>query len=111
MGYMWSLRREHLSVALLSRHPHKKGNIFLSDTGSHRVLKFDSNGNLMAQAGKVSKFGISSGLFNSPLEIALDANENVYVCDQSNHRIVKVTSDLQWVSSFGRKGKCEMEFD
>jgi len=40
----------------------KEGNIFLSDSGSHRVLKFDSNGSLMAQAGEVSKSEISLGL-------------------------------------------------
>ena len=35
----------------------KKGNICLSDTGSHRVLKFDPNGCLLVQAGKVNKYG------------------------------------------------------
>ena len=85
----------------------KKGNIFLSDTGSLRVLKFDPNGNPLAQAGKVRR---STDRFSSPSGIALGTNDKVYVCDQSNHRIVKLTADLQWETSFGRQGKGLMEF-
>jgi len=88
----------------------KEGNLFLSDTGSHRILKFTANGKLLAQVGKESNPGSSTGLFDSPLGITLDANENVYVCDQSNHRIVMLTSELQWVSTFGRKGHGQIEF-
>ena len=42
--------------------------------------------------------------------IVLDADEEVYVCDKSNHRIVKLTADLQWECSFGQNGKGFMEF-
>ena len=88
----------------------QEGNMFLADTGSHRILKFSPDGTLLAQAGKESSPGSSSDVFCYPIGIALDANENVYVSDRSNHRIQMLTSELEWVSTFGKKGSDSMEF-
>ncbi len=88
----------------------KAGNLYLADTGSHRILKYSSSGKPLVQAGRESTPGNSSRAFDCPIGIALDANENVYVCDRSNHRIQVLTSELKLVSSFGTKGNGVAQF-
>lgn len=58
-----------------------QGNVFATDSNSHQVLKFDSNGNLIAAWGS---YGNGPGLFQGPGDIAIDNSNNVYVADSSN---------------------------
>ncbi len=61
------------------------GNIFISDGyGNSRVAKFDKNGQYIKSWGSKGK---EPGQFDLPHSIAIDAQNNVYVADRSNHRI------------------------
>jgi len=62
------------------------GNVYVADTGNHRIQKFDSEGNFLAKWGEQ---GSGNGMFNDPEGIAVDGSGNVYVTDQSNHRVQK----------------------
>ena len=72
-------------------------NILLSDTGSHRILKFSPNGKLLAKAGTKFKKGREQGEFNRPKGIAVASNGYIFVCDCDNHRIQILTTDLSIV--------------
>ena len=55
-----------------------------SGTPSSRVQKFDSNGNYLTQWGSQ---GTNDGQFDTPKQIAVDTNDNVYVADEGNDRV------------------------
>jgi DNA-binding beta-propeller fold protein YncE len=60
-------------------------NIYISDGYiNSRIAKFDKDGNWIKSWGEP---GSGPGQFNTPHNIALDANGNVYVADRGNRRI------------------------
>ncbi|MFO0774021.1 MAG: 6-bladed beta-propeller [Nitrospiraceae bacterium] len=60
------------------------GDVYVSDTGNHRIEKFDREGNFITQWGG---FGNGSGQFNFPYGVAVDARGSVFVVDSANTRV------------------------
>ncbi len=96
-----------------------EGNIYIIDTGNYRIQKFTADGKFMTQWGQI---GISTsdllGPVNpensskkdvivdesdllSPVDIAVDKNNNVYVVDAFAQRIKKFKSDGSFITAFG----------
>jgi uncharacterized protein (TIGR03663 family) len=73
------------------------GNVYVADSGNHRIQKFDSDGKFLVQWGSQ---GMGSGQFQEPWGIAVDAEGHVYVADTWNHRVQKFDAEgnflLQW---------------
>lgn len=72
----------------------KLGNIFISEEGGCRIRKITPLGEVSTFAGDVvgSADGIGmSAQFKQPSGIAIDKQGNLYVADQHNHRIRKIT--------------------
>lgn len=74
----------------------RDGNLFISDIGTHRVLKLDRDQRLTVVAGTgEGGFGGDGGpatdakLF-APMDLAFDADGNLLVADSYNHRIRRV---------------------
>ncbi|GEM_PF-380356 len=70
------------------------GNVYVADTGNHRVRRVSATGVVTTIAGSVQGFinGFAKGVrFNAPTGIALDSHGNLVVADRDNHRIRKVT--------------------
>ncbi|MBI2515971.1 MAG: SMP-30/gluconolactonase/LRE family protein, partial [Opitutae bacterium] len=72
------------------------GNLYVADRGSHMIWKITPSGAVTLLAGNFGWAGFNEGTgqggwFNTPLDVAVDAAGNVYVADQNNHRIRKVT--------------------
>jgi len=72
----------------------KTGNIYIVDEGG-RVLEYTTNNILYVLAGSETA-GFTNGTgasaqFNKPQGIAVDANGNIYVADQNNNSIRKIT--------------------
>jgi uncharacterized protein (TIGR03437 family) len=74
------------------------GNVYFADTFNHRVRKLDANGNLSVVAGKgVRGYAGDGGAawqaqLDTPRFLALDPAGNLYIADQGNHSIRKVTN-------------------
>jgi DNA-binding beta-propeller fold protein YncE len=60
------------------------GDVYVSDTGNHRIEKFDKEGNFITQWGG---FGNGKGQFNFPYGIAVDARGSVFAVDSGNTRV------------------------
>ena len=54
------------------------GNVYLADTGNHRVVEMDGSGNYY--------FTISSGL-SAPYGVCTDSSNNIYVTDINNYKV------------------------
>jgi DNA-binding beta-propeller fold protein YncE len=64
--------------------------VYVADYFNNRLLKFDSNGNLVTQWGTQ---GSADGKFINPHDFGLDSAGFVYVVDTRNHRIQKFTDN------------------
>ncbi|NVJ46646.1 MAG: hypothetical protein HWE07_05950, partial [Cytophagia bacterium] len=71
------------------------GNIYVADAGNHNIRKITPNGDVTIIAGFGSA-GFTEGnganaKFNTPIGLALDAENNIYVADVGNHRVRRIT--------------------
>lgn len=73
-----------------------KGDLYISDTGTHRILKLNQAGQLTVIAGTgEGGYGGDNGpaikaQLNSPQDLAFDAEGNLFVADSYNHRIRRI---------------------
>ncbi len=76
-------------------------NVYVADTGNHRIQKFDTFGKHVLTWGG---FGTTEGRFNSPIGIATDGGGNVYVADRENNRVQKFDASGNFHSKIGSAG-------
>lgn len=76
------------------------GNLFVSESPNNIIRKISTTGIVSTLAGPESNITIRTGYadgvgaaarFQYPNQIAIDASDNLYVADGSNHRIRKIT--------------------
>jgi len=68
------------------------GVLYVADTGNHRLIAFDSTGNVLFE----SSGGGSVGELRWPVDVAVGAAGKVYVADAGNRRIVEYSRLLEW---------------
>lgn len=95
----------HFHYSLLMGPPFKvleleSGTVLVSDELNHRILHFDSQGELLWQLGGK---GNSLGKFYYPRGMAVDGNE-IFVCDSWNHRIQVLDMGARSLRSIGGEG-------
>jgi trimeric autotransporter adhesin len=77
----------------------KVGNFYIADTSNHRVRKVDTSGIITTIAGNGTEgFSGDGGAatrasLNFPTGVTLDRAGNLFITDQSNHRIRKVNTN------------------
>jgi uncharacterized protein (TIGR03437 family) len=76
------------------------GNLYIADTGNHRVRKVSPGGQITTVAGE--------GAFplNLPRSVAVDPGQNLYIADTANHRIVmrSASGTLSVIAGLGAAG-------
>ena len=82
-------------------------NIYVADTNNHCIWKITSAGVVSTLAGSGdADFADGTGTaaqFNYPHGVAVDSSGNIYVADESNHRIREITP-TGVVSTFAGSG-------
>lgn len=76
------------------------GNLYIADSGQHRIVVLDSAGRFLRTWGTQ---GSEPGQFNEPWGIAVD-EEAVYVADTWNHRLQKFTLEGRLLKVIGQPG-------
>ena len=74
------------------------GTLYVADTGNSTIRKVSKNGVVTTWAGALGITGTNDGphdvaLFREPRGLAIDASGNVFVADQLNHTIRKITAE------------------
>ena len=73
-----------------------RGLIFVSDCGRNEVFVFSHTGEFMRRLSGVS--------WETPLGVALDGEDNIYVCNSRRQSIEVFDKDCNYVRAFGRYG-------
>ena len=75
------------------------GNVYMADSGHHRIRKIDTSGNISTYAGTGTAGFTGDGgpatsaRLNTPLGISIDSSDNLYIAEGNNSRIRKVATD------------------
>ncbi len=93
------------------------GTFYVADSRNHRVLHFNTTGELLGSWGKASPGcpyptanpppNVPHDTFCEPWGIAVGADGSVYVTDTWNARIMKFTRDGKFISTWGVYGSLE----
>lgn len=80
------------------------GNLYVADSGNHRVVKLDSNLAYVGQFGETNVAGTNSSHLNTPMGVAVDSSGNIYISDNVNYRVMKVSAAFAFIDQFGVTG-------
>jgi hypothetical protein len=77
----------------------RTGNVYVADEENHTIRKVTAAGVVTTLAGTAGIYGSADGTgaaaqFHNPSGVAVDSHDNVYVADQGNHIIRKVTDGV-----------------
>jgi sugar lactone lactonase YvrE len=84
--------------------------VYAADMGNHRIQKFDNDTNYLLQWGSAGGGDSQFEFYDiTPVGVAVDSSNNVYVTDNGNNRIQKFDQNgnylLQWGGSGNGNGK------
>ncbi|MBI3582645.1 MAG: NHL repeat-containing protein [Nitrospinae bacterium] len=71
------------------------GNIYIADSGNHRVVKLRQDGEVLLTFGQK---GSNPGEFQYPHDIAIDRNDTIFISDLNNNRIQAFTPQGNFIS-------------
>ncbi len=77
---------------------HDGNEVWVCDTGNHRIVIYDSNGQFLRTMGS---FGTGPGQFKSPLGVAKLLDDTMAVVDTGNNRIQVFYADGTFIHEFG----------
>jgi DNA-binding beta-propeller fold protein YncE len=87
-------------------------NVWITDIGSHLVMKFNAEGKLLLTLGKKDEAGDTPDKFNKPADVAVAPSGEFFVADgYGNSRVVKFAKDGKYLKEWGKKGTGEGEFN
>ena len=74
------------------------GNLYIADSVNQQIRRVDSNGTITAFAGTgvagFSDGSVATALLNAPLAVAVDPTGVVYIADEGNNRVRKVSGGI-----------------
>jgi sugar lactone lactonase YvrE len=101
-------------------HLDRDGNVWVTDGRGkggkgHQVFKFSPDGKVLMTLGKAGVTGEGPDTFNSPSDVLVAPNGDIFVADghggDTNARIVKLAKDGTFIKAWGKKGSGPGEFN
>ena len=87
------------------------GNVYIADVGNHRIRKIIAATGIITTIAGTGTFGFSGdgGLATnatlwSPVNVAIDGDDNLYIADFSNHRIRKIIAATGIITTIAGTG-------
>ncbi len=84
------------------------GNIYVADSGNHRIEKFDSSGTFITKWGS---YGSGDTQFINPSDVAIDSSDNVFVLDGGNRQVKEFDSSGTFITKWGSSGSGNGQFN
>ena len=79
----------------------RENDVYVCDTGNNRVLQLKRDGNDFVLVRVIDTInGAEPATFNSPSDVSVDPEGNIYIADTNNFRVVKADADLNFIQSF-----------
>ncbi len=86
--------------------------VWITDIGSHIVMKCDAGGKSLLTLGRKNEPGDGPDRFNKPTDVALSAAGEIFVADgYGNSRVVKFSREGRYLTEWGKEGTGPGEFD
>ena len=77
-----------------------QGNLYIADRGNQRIRKVDASSKVISTIAGTGDAGFggdngagTAALLNNPNDIAIDKAGNLYIADQNNHRVRRITAN------------------
>jgi tripartite motif-containing protein 71 len=102
-GRVWLADNKHISKPL-DVAVDSDDNIWAVDQNSHRVVKYNAQGDYLMQLGLTWEAGSDNAHFNQPFSVAFDSAGRIYVSDAGNHRIQVFNSAGTYNTTIGVTG-------
>ena len=90
------------------------GDVYVADTGNHRIERFSSEGELLNTWGgfaNIAEGDAPGGTFNEPWGLATAPNGDLYVADTWNHRIQWFSPEGTFKGMIGSEGLGQGSYD
>jgi sugar lactone lactonase YvrE len=95
------------------------GTVWVTDGKNQTVMQFAPDGDLLMTLGRPGVAGSGPNEFNSPSDVLVASNGNIFVADghgdfpipKTNDRIVKFSKDGKFIKTWGHHGSAQAEFD
>lgn len=82
-----------------------QGNVYVADEGNNQIKKFTPDGIFISKIGDpTGAAGSGPGQFNDPIDVAVDADGNIYTVEFQNNRVQKFASDGTFITTWGSYG-------
>lgn len=87
-------------------------NLWITDIGSHVVLKLNPAGRVLMVFGRKGRAGESEQEFNQPTDVGFGPGGEIYITDgYGNSRVVKFDRHGRYVKAWGTKGSAPGQFN
>ena len=75
--------------------------LYVCDTGNNRLIQLRRSGDGFHLVRTIDTIqGAEPATFNTPSDVYVDAEENIYVCDTNNQRVVMMDKELNFLKEY-----------
>ena len=79
----------------------RNNDLYIVDTNNNRIIQVEYKNEKFRLIRIIDRMnGADPETFNTPYDVYVDEQENIYVADYNNHRIVMMDKDLNWIKEF-----------